>query len=82
MVYIGETGRSLDTRFGEHLADVRLARNKPVANHFNSAAHNINHIRVRGIWKMSGDDLDRKNMESYLINRCGTYTPAGLNHRH
>ena len=36
-LYIGETGRKLDTRFKEHLADIKHYRDKPVANHFNQA---------------------------------------------
>ena len=36
-LYIGETGRTLDTRFKEHLADIKYHRDKPVANHFNQA---------------------------------------------
>ncbi|WP_419620888.1 GIY-YIG nuclease family protein, partial [Thiolapillus sp.] len=38
-LYIGETGRTLDTRFKEHLADIKHHRDKPVANHFNQAGH-------------------------------------------
>jgi hypothetical protein len=44
--------------------------------------HNINNLRIRGIWQMRSDDLDRKLMESHLIDRLGTYTPDGLNRRH
>lgn len=78
-VYIGETGRTLDTRFREHLADVRHNRNSPVAKHFNSVGHSVAAIRVRGLWQMRGTTIDRKLMESHLIRRLGTYTPDGLN---
>ena len=37
-LYIGETGRTLDTRFKEHLADFKHRRDKPVANHLTRLA--------------------------------------------
>ena len=47
-LYIGETGRTLDTRFKEHLADVKYHRDKPVDIHFNQAGHSIHDVRVKG----------------------------------
>ena len=46
-LYIGETGRTLDTRFKEHLADIKYHRDKPVASHFNQAGHSIHNVRVK-----------------------------------
>ena len=34
IVYVGETGRTLKDRLKEHEADVRLRREKPMAEHF------------------------------------------------
>ena len=45
-LYIRETGHTLDTRFKEHLADIKQRRDKPVANHFNQTGHTIHNIRV------------------------------------
>ena len=78
MVYIGETCRMLRERFQEHHADTRLHNQTPVANHFNSAGHNIQHMRIRGLWQCYGDDLNRKLIESHWIDHLGTLTPLGL----
>ena len=48
-LYIGETGRTLNTRFKEHLADIKHHRDKPVANHLNQAGHSIHNICVKGL---------------------------------
>ena len=42
LLYIGETGRSLRERFGEHLRSVqKKTPGFPVAEHFNSAGHTL-----------------------------------------
>ena len=46
-VYIVETGRTLNTRFKGHLADIKYHRDKPVANHFNQAGHSIHSVMLR-----------------------------------
>ena len=81
-LYIGETGRTLETRFKEHLADIRYNRDKPVAIHFNSHGHSIQHVRVKGLWLMSNSNpRDRKDMESHLIDKLGTRHPNGINEK-
>ena len=80
-VYIGETGRTLETRGKEHLADIKYRRHKPVALHFNSEGHSIKCLRIKGIWLVTGSTLDRKDRESHLIQTLGTLSPAGLNER-
>ena len=44
-LYIGETGRTLETHFQEHLAD-RYHWDKPVVNHFNQVGHSIHNVRL------------------------------------
>ena len=79
-LYVGETGRTLSTRFREHLDNIRFHRDKPVANHFNQTNHSIHDIRVKGLWIMlAGTTNDRKDRESHLIDRLGTQAPLGLN---
>ncbi|WP_419619241.1 GIY-YIG nuclease family protein, partial [Thiolapillus sp.] len=81
-LYIGETGRTLDTRFKEHLADIKHHRDKPVANHFNQAGHSIHNIRVKGLWLLFTDNAsDRKDMESHLIDKLGSRRPGGINEK-
>ena len=81
-IYIGETGRTLETRFKEHLADIKHNRDKPVANHFNSPNHSVHHARVKGLWLMkTSNPKDRKDMESHLIEKLGSRNPLGLNEK-
>ena len=78
----GETGRILDTRFKEHLADIKRRRDKPVADHFNQTDHTIDSIRVKGLWLLFTDSVnDRKDMESHLIDKLGNRKPGGMNER-
>ena len=79
-IYIGETGRSLWSRIGEHLPSVR--NNTPgfsVAQHFNSAGHSIADVQVRGIRLCRGSNLLRKQLEMRLIFQLGTVQPDGRN---
>jgi len=79
-LYIGETGRSLRSRIGEHL---RCKRNNtpgfPVAQHFNSAGHSITDVQVRGMRLCQGSNILRKQLEMRLIFQLGTVQPDGLN---
>ena len=82
MIYIGETGRTLDERFSEHLADICHHRDTSVAHHFNQADHTIHHVRVKCLWLMFSDlERDRKDMESHLIDKLGTRAPHGINEK-
>ena len=78
-LYIGETGHTLDTRFKEHLVDIKHHRDKPVANHFNQAGHSIHNDRVKGPWLLfTGNASDRKDMEFHLIDKFGSRKPSGM----
>ena len=79
-LYVGETGRSLETRFSEHLDGVRLKRDHlPVAKHFLRQGHSMQSMKVQVLWKVQGDILNRKHLESWLISKLKTMTPFGLN---
>ena len=79
-MYIGETGRRLRERFGEHLRSIRnRSPVLPVAEHFNSANHTIDEIRVCGVKQCSGSNTSRKRREMQLIFELGTLKPGGLN---
>ena len=79
-IYIGETGRSLWSRIGEHLRSVRSnTPGFPVAQHFNSACHSITDVQVRGMRLCRGSNILRKQLKMRLIFQLGTVQPDGLN---
>ena len=83
MLYIGETGRQLRTRFGEHRRAVSANdANQPVARHFNSGSHCISDMKIRALCPISHDSNDsRKRQEMRLISKLGTVHPLGINER-
>ena len=82
VLYIGETGRSIETRAKEHIADIRHHRGTTVAEHFVKNAHSLQDFRIQVIWLVKRNNtLDRKFCESRFITKLGTYTPAGLNRK-
>ena len=59
-IYIGETGRTLRERFGEHLRSInKNAPGFPVVEHFSSNRHTTADARVRGI-KLCDGNKQRK----------------------
>ena len=81
-LYIGETERTLETRFSEPLRHTRQNHiNSPVGIHFNQPNHTTHHMRVSIIWKVKGDVVDRKNLETWLIAKLGTISPLGMNRK-
>jgi len=79
-MYIDETGRRLRERFGEHLRSIRnRSPGLPVAEHFNSANHTIDDIRVCGVKQCSGSSTSRKRRDMQLIFELGTLKPVGIN---
>ena len=82
MLYIGETGRQLRTRFGEHRRAVSANdANQPVARHFNSGSHCISDMKIRALCPISGSNDSRKRQEMRLISKLGTVHPLGINER-
>ena len=82
IVYVGETGRTLKDRLKEHEADVRLGREKPMAEHFNKNGHCVKDMGVC-VLECIRDESKwyRKIKEQSWIERCGTECPLGLNTR-
>ena len=73
MLYIGETGRQLRTRFGEHRHAVSANdANQPVARHFNSGSHCTSDMKIRALCPISGSNDSRKRQEMRLISKLGT----------
>ncbi len=82
MLYIGETGRQLRTRFGEHRRAVSANdANQPVARHFNSGSHCISDIKIQALCPISGSNDSRKRQEMRLISKFETVHPLGINER-
>ena len=89
MLYIGETSRQLNNRFGEHLRNVKnkiyLQQNHQddadinISKHFNSLNHSINHMKVQALTHAPSDSRERKTLEKKIIYKLGTLNPKGLN---
>ena len=62
MIYVGETGRTLRTRFGEHRRAVQANDvHQPVARHFNAGNHSFSDMKIRALCHVSGNNDSRKN---------------------
>ena len=77
--YIGETGRTLRERCGEHLRSInKIAPGFPVVEHFSSNGHTAADALIRFI-KLCEGNKQRKRQDMRLIFRLGTCQPRGLN---
>ena len=82
MLYIGETGRPLRTRFGEHRRDVCANdASQPVARYFNSGSHVVSDMKIQVLCPISGSNDSRKRHKMRLISKLGTLHPLGMNER-
>ena len=85
--YVGETYRRLHKRMYEHLRDIRLHRDTPVALHFNRPGHSTLDIKFEVAsfvhMPVPPDSEDgnkiRKSVEKLWIHRMQTNRSAGLN---
>lgn len=87
--YIGETGRRLSDRFGEHLRSVEGFKQNPryqgggfpLAEHFNLPDHNqVHDVRVSVVRQVKGGTPLRQREERRLIFQVGHTSPRGLEH--
>ena len=66
--YIGQTGRKLSVRFGEHLGYVRNKTDDPTGIHFNLPGHNLSHMEVSVLEKVyTNNRAYREQRESMWI---------------
>ena len=89
ILYIGETSRQINNRFGEHMRNVRNKthlneqhENDPDSNisrHFNSPNHSTDDMMILGLLFAPTDSTKRKTLEKRIIFKLGTLFPAGLN---
>ena len=79
-LYVGETKRLFSERFREHLRDIRLHNDTPVADHFFQPSHDVTRdLRCTVIRQNTRDDDDRKRLERRIIYNLGTLQPDGMN---
>ena len=83
LAYIGETSKTVETRFVGHLntimQDCHANTNTPVGQHFRSVGHSQTDIQVTPIEKIkSRNHFVRKAREAYLIDKHQLLT-NGLN---
>ena len=83
MLYIGETKTALSTRFSDYLRSIRSNFPlRPVAAHFNSTGHTIEHAKITGIPSTSvNSDKDRHSSEQRIISKLHTVLSHGINIR-
>jgi hypothetical protein len=78
--YVGETGRTMECRAGEHCADARHDRDKQVGRHFNLPNHNACDMSIMCIDRPPKNDIFmRKILEKQWIAKLNTTEPNGLN---
>ena len=53
-IYIGETNNLVRQQMNGHTSDIRLYRNKPVAEHLNKADHTFENLKLAVIKKVKG----------------------------
>ena len=63
-----------------HKSTIRTHKRTPIAIHFNSPHHNINHLSVTPIEILTTNSIfNRRSREYYWQLRLGTIFPKGLN---
>ena len=79
-LYIGETGNPAKIRITQHLSNIRLKRNTPVSDHFNSKDHSISDLKFFVLLSNpSWETNKRKLLESKWIRKLNTLKPKGIN---
>ena len=79
-MYVGETGRTFESRTEDHERGIRLAYATPIGCHFNDGEHSRLDFRIQIVWLLQhNSQVNRKIIESKFIARLGTLKPAGLN---
>jgi hypothetical protein len=79
MLYIGEIGRSLRTKFGEHRrAAIGNDANLPVAKHFNSGLNSVSDIEIMPSVQFLEDRIATKDMKCISFPNMELSTPMAL----
>jgi hypothetical protein len=86
-IYVGETKNTLRERIAEHMSDIRIGRDTPLASHFNSSDHiglsDFSFVAIDCFFPLtsheSSNTLKRRTLEAKWIKRLGTLSPNGVN---
>ena len=89
ILYIGETCRQLNNRFGEHLRNVQNRTHESagradnadsnVSRHFNLPDHSKTDMSILALITAPNCSKQRKTLEKRLIFKLSTLQPNGLN---
>ena len=71
--YIGQTGRTLGERFGEHRRGIQNNIDESVPIHFNLPHHTLNDVELIPLLKLRNSSYSyRYTMEQHFISTAGT----------
>ena len=83
--YVGETKRTMQVRYKEHIADIKNNRNKPVSSHFLGSPHRISDLVPTILESCKSKETEeetttfRRLREKYWIYKLRSLNPCGLN---
>ena len=75
--HIGQTGRTIGERFGEHRRGIQNNTDESVPIHFNFSHHTLNDVELIPLLKVRNSRHSyRYTMEQHLISTAGTLKMA------
>ena len=77
--YVGQTDRTFRERIGEHLRDITDVNSTSIGNHFNNKKCFRCHFRWVILDAGIIDGKERRQIESFYIDKLSTVAPNGLN---
>ena len=76
---MGETGNTLYQRQIFNFSLIRRQSDDPVAKHFYTDNHTVEHFEVIGLEKLYQDVFYRRNRENLWKKKLNTFKPYGIN---
>lgn len=78
--YVGETSRSLRDRVNDHRSAIKLKKETPIATHFNTPGHKLEHLKIIPIIKITENNTAyRQFLERKYQKILRTIHPEGIN---
>ena len=79
ILYVGETGTTIYERFQNHISSIKRKQDHPVAEHFNTPDHELEHLTIICIEKITKNNIHYgKIRESFWIRKLNT-VEKGIN---